>query len=165
MKKLLAAIAILSFSCLNAQNDKPSRVAFALKVQVNAKQFYAQQITDSPYFAEEMTLQIYPDERVYIEAEVENGKIVSLQSVKENVNPEKTFDIEFCQTTDKNVTTASLLYINNPFDKKLKYDALLYVIDTGKWDTERHSAKSKLTALETWKNVLGSVVIRNWELE
>ena len=165
MKKLIILIGILSFSIANAQNEKPLRDAFALKVQVNSKQFYAQQITDSPYFAEEKTLQIYADERVYIEAEVVNGKIVSLTAVKENIHPEKTFDIEFCQTIEKNITTASLLYIKNPFDKKLKYDSLVYVIDTSKWEQGSHSVKAKTTNLETWTTVVSSIVIRNWELE
>lgn len=158
-------MAIVCFSMAKAQNDKPNREAFALKVQVNSTQFYAQQIGAVPYFAEENMLQIYPDELVYIEAEVANGEIVGLKSVKENLRPENTFEVEFCQTIENNIVTSSQLFLKNPFDKKLKYNGILYVIDTSKWKEENHSVKAKSTGLQTWKPVLGSIVIKDWQLE
>jgi hypothetical protein len=165
MKKFLILVVFFSISLVQAQNLKPNRDAFALKVQVNSKQFYAQQVNDSPYFAEEKTLQIYADEKVFIEVEVENGTIISLTSVAENLNPEKTFEIEFCQTIKDNISKESILYIKNPFDKKLKYDCLVYVIDSSKWEAQNYDVKAKTTKTETWKDVLGSIVIRNWELQ
>ena len=165
MKKLLILIGLFSVSFACAQNLKPNRLPFALKVQVNSKQFYAQQISDSPYFAEEKTLQLYPDEKVFIEAVIEDANISSLISVSENLHPEKTFVIEFCQTIVNNISTSSELYIKNPFEKKLKYNCLVYVIDSSSWEPQYYVATSKMTTKKSWDTILGSIVIKDWILE
>lgn len=165
MRKLLVLIGIFSLGLGYAQNLKPNRSPFALKVQVNSKQFYAQQIADSPYFAEEKTLRLYPDEKVFIEVVIENGTTTALTSVSENLHPEKTFEIEFCQTIKNNITIASELYIKNPLGKKLKYNCLVYAIDSSSWEPQNYTAKAKYTTEQTWTTVLGSIVIKDWIFE
>ncbi|HMI08316.1 MAG TPA: hypothetical protein VK528_12260 [Flavobacterium sp.] len=165
MKNLFILLGILSLSIVQSQNLKPDREAFTLKVQLNKKQFYTQDINNLPYFPEAGTLQIYPDERINIEVEVLNGTIISLTSVAENVHPEKTIEIEFCQVIEDHITKSAQIFIKNPFDKKLKFKTVTYVINDSEWIPEPRSAKAKATECLVWKQTLGSFVMKDWELE
>lgn len=169
MKRLFIFFGILSFALAQAQTEnlnlKPEREGFALKVSFNQNQSYIQEIPKSSYFAEEKTLQIYPGENVALEVEMEKDNIVSLTSVNENRKPEKTLEIEFCEVVENNITKSALLYIRNPFEKKLKFTTLVYDINHSEWKTETHEIKAKETSVEKWEIVLGSIVIRDWKLE
>lgn len=48
----------------------------------------------SPYFVREKILQIYSGEKLFIEVEIEKKEIISMKVVKENINPEKTIEVE-----------------------------------------------------------------------
>ena len=165
MKNIYILFGIAFFSIAESQNLKPEREAFVLKVQRNAKQFYAQQVKQTPYFVTDKTLQIYPLEKVNIEIEIKNDTIFSIVSVAENLHPEKTIEIEFCQTVEKHQASPAFLYVRNPFPKKLSYNAIAYLVDDSQWKQINKTAKANWTSLEAWKEVIGSLVLKDWKFE
>lgn len=165
MRRFLSVIGLLAFAVCQAQNENPNREAFVLKVQRNSKQSFIQQIQSTPYFIEQGALQLYPNEKVYVELDVRDGVIVSMQTVAQNLNPDQTIEIEFCQFIEHDAAKPTLLYIKNPFDKKLKYDAIAYQIEESQWVTEAQSADKKYTSVQKWPMVISSLVFKNWAFE
>ncbi|HYD92694.1 MAG TPA: hypothetical protein VEA37_14555 [Flavobacterium sp.] len=86
MKHLLL---IFICSIAFAQNDKPDRGVFSVKLIIDEANTFEQQIESLPYFVDNKILQLFPNDKIYIEAEIENNTIVSLKTVKENLHPEK----------------------------------------------------------------------------
>ena len=125
----LVFLPLLSFS----QNDCPNRESFELIVKVDQEGFYQQQINMSPYFVNQGILQLYPGEKVFVETEINNDKIINLKTVKKVIHPEKTIEIEFKQAVNGKVHENMILTVNNPFDKELKYSALIYILNHSKW--------------------------------
>ncbi|MFT3796755.1 hypothetical protein [Flavobacterium sp.] len=169
MKYSIILAGLLAFSngfSQQAQNDKPEREAFTLKVERNAKQFYAQQVERSPYFAMEKTLQLYPYEKVLVEVEIKADTIHSMKTVEKNLNPERTFEIEFCQTVKEHTARPTQLWIKNPFGKKLKYTVLYHSIEDREWRTVSKTARKNWSSNEVWPTeVVSSLVLKDWELE
>ena len=121
MKLFLSLFFSLTFMVCNSQNEKPNREAFKLNIAVNLKQDYGMEVTQTPYFVKSKTLQIYPGEKVLIEAEIKADSIFSMKSVKENLHPEKTIEVEFLQDAKDRNNISMFLNVKNPFDKTAWY--------------------------------------------
>lgn len=172
MRNIWILIGLLPFLGAHSQNltrgesvAKPERDAFVLKVARNSKQSFIQQIDKTPYFVENNTLQIYPLEKVNIEVELRNDTIYSMTSVAENLNPEKTIEIEFCQTVENHEAKPTLLYVRNPFPRKLKYNIIAYFVEESQWININKFAKPKWTSFDSWNKVISSLVLKDWEFE
>ena len=149
-----------------AQNDIPTREAFVLKVKRNAKQTYSQQVNESPYFVMDKTLQIYPYEKVNVELEIKSDTIYSMKTVEKNLFPERTLEIEFCQSTENYTAKPTQLWVKNPFGKNLKYNVLAYSIEESEWKNSAKTAKANSSSNEIWtKEVVSSLVLKDWKLE
>lgn len=147
-------------------NDKVNRDAFTLKLPVNRKQYYEQEIKSTPYFVKENILQIYPGEKLFIEIEVEKETIVSMKVVKENLNPDRTIEIEFTQELKGKKNDGMLLRIENPFKKDLEYKAMMYIVGHDKWiNTNVLPVKAKITGFEMWVDVIITLVLTEWKLK
>jgi len=156
----------LTFVSGHCQNDDPQREAFVLKVERNAKQFYAQQVEKSPYFAMDRTLQIYPYEKVNVEIEIKADTIFSMKTVQKNLFPERTIEIEFCQTVENHVARPTQLWVKNPFGKKLKYNVIAYSVEDREWQNSSKTAKPKWSSNEIWHTeVVSSLVLKDWKLD
>jgi hypothetical protein len=156
----------MSFAFAFSQNEKTTREAFTLKVLVDGDQFYEQKIISSPYFVKENVLQIYPGEKLFIEAEITKKEITSMKVVKENLNPEKTIEIEFSQTTKDRKSESMMLEIVNPFKKDLEYKAMMFIVGHDKWiNTNVFPVKAKLIGYETWSDVIISLVLSDWTIK
>ncbi len=167
MKKIFSLILLLiiGFS-LNAQNEKPEREAFKLKVAIDSVNFYQQDVAKSPYFVKEQILQIYPSEKIFIETEIKSDSIYSMSVVKENLNPEKTIIVEFNQNVNGRMHDGMMLSVKNPFDKTLKYEALMYINGGTEWiPTSIIPIRPNLVNYELWNDVILSLVLVEWKIE
>ena len=164
--KLLSIILILSFEATYSQNIIINREPFILKLPVDGKQYYKQEIKTSPYFVKENDLQIYPGEKLLIEVKTKKKEIVSMKVVKENLNPKKTIQIEFTQNVKNRMSKSMILKIDNPLKKDLEYEALMYIVGHKKWiRTSVIPVRANLKSFETWPDVIISLVLRNWRLK
>lgn len=167
MKKILLVFvfsmtSILAFS----QNDKPERSNFTLKLPVDTIQFYEQEIKKTPYFVKEKVLQIYPTEKIFIEVELNKTEIISMKTVSENINPDKTITVELIQTIKNKKNESMVLKIVNPFKYELKYKALMYIVGHNKWiPTNVLPVRPKLTNYETWSDIIITLVLSDWEFK
>ena len=166
IKSLLTFLCCICVAFTNAQNERTNRESFTLRLPVDGEQFYEQKIQSSPFFVKENVLQIYPGEKLYIEAEIIKKEITSMKVVKENQNPEKTIEIELTQTTKDRKNESMVLKIMNPFKKDLEYKAMMFIVGHDKWiSTNVYPVKANLTGYETWSDVIISLVLSEWKLK
>ena len=168
MKKILIFISILFFNCsLFAQNDKKEREPFKLELGVDKEQYYSMDVQKSPYFVKENILQIYPGEKLLVETELnQKDEFISMKVVKENLNPDKTIEIEFEQKLLEDGKKQMFLTVKNPFEKEMKYEALMFIVGHDKWvETSIIPILPKLVNYEMWSDVIISLVLEGWKLK
>lgn len=165
-KVIMAILLSLSFAFTYAQNEKEKRDEFTLKLPVDGEQYFEQKVESSPYFVKEKVLQIYPSEKIFIEVEIYKKEITSMKVVKENLNPEKTIEIEFTQTVKDRKSEMMMLKVVNPFKKDLEYKAMMFIVGHNKWiNTNVLPVKAKLMGYETWQDVIITLVLTDWKLK
>lgn len=154
---------IISF----AQNDIVTREPYKLQLAVDKENYYSMDVEKSPYFVKENILQIYPGEKLNVETELnDKNEFISMKVVKENVYPKKTITIEFEQKTLDNDDKQMFLVVKNPFDKQLKYEALMYIVGHDKWlETSIIPIQPNLVNYEMWRDVIITLVLKDWNLE
>src|SRR5687768_13703851 len=160
------AIMILASSLFNdcsAQDLFPlKRKPYLLKVAVDKKTTYEENLQERQYVLPDQTVQLYPGETVFVEIEQENGKVTNVRAVAENKYPEKTLIISLTQQTRKNVHQSIMLKIDNPFKYTLKYEAKTYMLQYKNRVNARVLPISPgLSAFETWAEVITSVAVGN----
>ncbi|MGH1384672.1 hypothetical protein [Kordia sp.] len=166
LKRIIICTFLIFSIFMNAQNEKPDRAPFTLTVAVDTVNYYQQEVPKSPYFVKEKVLQIYPSEKLFIEAEVKADSIYSMKVVKENLNPEKTITLEFIQNVEGKSHAGMMLTVKNPFEKRLTYEALMYINGGSKWiSTSIIPIRPKLMNFEMWNDIILSLVLVEWKLE
>lgn len=158
----LLLLCVLGFG----QNKKEFRESFTLTLAVDSTQYYKQEVLRSPYIPKDDILQIYPGEKLFIEATVVNNQISLIEVVKENLHPDKTIGIDFQQNVNDKENKGMMLFVENPFDKTLKYEALIYIVGQEGWrKTSIIPVRPKLSTAEMWPDVIITLVLHNWRLE
>ena len=164
LKTLLTISMSMFVMCIFAQNEKPDREAFTLKLPVDGIQFYEQKLNKTPYFVHEKTLQLYPGEKIWIEVETKGTEITSMKVVQKNLNPEKTISVEFTQTAKNRKNEYMTLTVDNPFNKALEYTAMMYIVGQDKWiNTNVYPVRAKMAGIEMWSDVIITLVLKDWK--
>lgn len=163
---LLTLMLCVSLAFTYAQNDRPNREEFTLKLPVDGEQYYAQEVASGPFFVKEKVLQIYPGESLFIEVEKEKKEIISMKAVKENLNPEQTIEIKLTQNVKDRKSESMMLKIVNPFKQDLEYKAMMFIVGQDKWiNTNVLPVGAKLSGFETWSDVIITLVLTEWKLK
>jgi hypothetical protein len=166
MKKLLFIILTFTASLCYSQNEIKEREPFALKLAVDSEQFYQMDVPKSKYFVKENILQIYPTEKLNVEVEIKSDTIFSMKVVKKIIEPKKTIQIEFLQNVKENKPDGMMLKVTNPFDRKLNYNAMMYIVGNNKWlSTSIIPILPNLVNYETWNDVIITLVLEKWRFE
>lgn len=166
MKKILFPILTLITSICYSQNDVTERESFILKLAVDSEQFYETNVPKSKYFVKENILQIYPTEKINVEVEIKSDTIFSMKVVKEIVEPKSTIQIEFFQNVKDKKPEGMMLKVKNPFDKKLNYNAMMYIVGNKKWiKTSIIPIQPNLMNYEMWNDVIITLVLEKWRFE
>jgi hypothetical protein len=166
--KFTICIAFLTIVlCSDGQDTTQlKRRPYKLTVAVDKSTFYEEDISSTPYVMPDNTVQLYPNETVYIEVEQENGNIKSMKAVKDISNPAKTLTISFTQTTNKKVHEQMMLKVTNPFKQKLVYKATMYLMKQKKWvNTDVYPVEAELSGFETWPDIITSIGLGQWTFE
>ena len=166
MKKILFIILTFTASFCYSQNEIKEREAFALKLAVDSEQFYQMDVPKSKYFVKENILQIYPTEKLNVEVEIKSDTIFSMKVVEKIIEPKKTIEIEFLQNVKENKPNGMMLKVTNPFDQKLNYNAMMYIVGNNKWlSTSIIPILPNLVNYETWNDVIITLVLEKWRFE
>jgi len=151
-------------STLLSQNEK--RKSYKLEIAVDEAQQYIMDVPESPYFVREKVLQIYCNETVLVECEIQGDSISTMKVVDKNINPEKTIVINFTQNSDDRKNIKTDLHVKNPFDKKLIYNAMMFTPTSQKWkSTSIFPIQPKLENFEMWPHPIITLVLENWSFK
>jgi len=169
MKHLLtAALCIFSFcvQCFSQDTVQLKRQPYKLKINIDKETFYEEDLKEAPYVWPDNTVQLYPGETVFIEAEVKEGAIVKMRGVKENKHPEKTVAISFTQISNGQVHESMMLKIQNPFQQELVYSAMIFLTKQSRWaKTSVLPVSGGLAAYETWPDAITTIGLGNWSFK
>lgn len=166
MRKLFLLILISINSICYSQNEIKERQPFVLKLAVNNDQFYHMNVEKSNYFVKENILQIYPSEKLNIEVQITNNSISSMKVVKKIVNPKTTIQIEFKQIIRDKKSEGMMLIVKNPFNRKLTYNANMYIVGHSKWiPTSIIPIRPNIVGYETWSDVIITLALDKWRFE
>jgi hypothetical protein len=159
----LGLTTILSFG---QTNDLPQRDAFTLNLAVSDTNYYKAEIKASAFVLPDNTIQLYPGEKIYVEVELVKKEIISMKSVKENHNPDKTIIISFTQEVEGKKHNFMMLSIDNPFSKKLNYKANIYLMKHNKWvSTSVIPIGAKLGSYESWPDIITTIALSDMEFK
>jgi hypothetical protein len=138
------------------------RTPYTLKIEVDKKNFYEDQIGATPYISPNNGMQIYPGETIYVEVVQENGVIKNMKAVKEITHPETTLTIKFSQKSENKIHQMMILEVHNPFPKNLTYEAKIFLLNNKKWvDTDVYPVITGLSGFETWTDIIISLGLGN----
>jgi hypothetical protein len=166
MKKLwlIAFTALLSVTVFS--EEPLMRNSFELMLNVDSESIYKAQIEESTYVLKGNTVQIYPGEMIFLEAEEDNGVIKSVKAVKENIYPEKTIEITFGQQSEEKIHKAMMLSVKNPFKQQLEYKAYIFLMKYNKWVlTTTKAVKPGLVSYEIWPDIIVTMILNEWKLK
>jgi hypothetical protein len=162
---VLALIFIVRPGSAQQENMKADRPAFKLIFPVDSDSFYESEISAGPYMVGPDVLQLYPNEKVFIEMETKKGKIMGMKVVRENKKPDRTVEVSFDQLTEGKQHQQMMLKIINPFDNHLQYRASIFVMKGNKWvPSHVLPVMPHLTSFETWPDVIVTIALDKWEL-
>lgn len=168
MKRLIIVFIFLFVNAITfgQTNDLPNREPFTLKLMVADTTFYQMEVKSTPYILPSNHVQIYPGEKILMEIELKENEIVSMKSVKENLNPEKTIIITFTQQVDEKKHKFMMLALNNPFGMQLEYKANMYLMKHEKWAaTHVLPVGAKLSAYESWPDIIVTMELFGWKFK
>lgn len=167
--KLLALIlnlVIIISNCCGQLNDRPKRDSFKLNITVDEGNFYSTDVKASSFILPKNTVQFYSGETLFVEVEIMGNEVKSMKSVKENLNPEKTLIISLTQQIEAKKHRGMILKIVNPFNKKIDYKANAFLMKTNKWaPTNVLPVQAKLSAVETWPDIVITLALSGWEFK
>lgn len=166
MKKLILLITLILSSSLHSQNEKPTRNSFKLDIAADETHQYSMEVKESPYFVKENIIQIYCGEKVFIECEINGDLITKMKVVKNNINPEKTIEIDFTQNAENRKEINTMLIVKNPFTKTLYYEAIMFTPISKEWkSTSTIPIRPNLQNFEMWPHSIITLVLENWKLK
>lgn len=163
MKKIILLIHLCIVSVTLAQTN---RKAFTLEIAADETHQYGANIPEGPYFVKEKILQLYCGEKLFVECEIAGDTIATMKVVPENTHPEKTIAIEFSQNAEDRKNIGTTLSVKNPFQKRLKYSALMYTPIGQTWTpTSIIPVYPGLIGFEMWPHAIVTLVLEEWQLE
>jgi hypothetical protein len=165
MKFAYTLLLVMNTLLVLAQNDRPEREAFKLQLAVNNEQYYGMDVQKGSFFVKEKILQIYPGEKLNIECEIKGDEIITMKVVKDVIAKNRTITLSFEQQTLNNGSKQMLLVVNNPFDKQLKYQAMMYTPAGQQWTpTSIIPILPKINSYESWPHPIITLVLTDWQL-
>ena len=166
MKKFFTLL-FISFCLINHifAQDSNERESFDLVLAVDEEQYFSAKIDKSQYVIMDKIIQIFPGEKVYIEADVLNYNLINLKKVDSVTNPEKTMIIEFKQVCEEKTHKYMMLYIENPYTKKLHYSVNICLLKYDKWiSTDVYDVEAGKSNYEMWPDLISSILLDSFSL-
>lgn len=165
MKKIISLFIILCLTGYIFAQDSNIRKPFELVLAVDDEQYFSAQIDNSPYVINNKIIQLYPGEKIYIEADVLDNDSLELKRVESITDPKKTITLEFKQICEGKKHKTMMLYIENPFTRKLHYSANICLLKYGKWiTTDVYDVEANLSCYEIWNDLISSIALDNFKL-
>jgi hypothetical protein len=163
--KILLALSLIFITSLALGQDttKLIRTPYRLSVAVDKKTVYEEEIKATYYVLPNKTIQLYPGETIHVEIDQKDGVILAMTAVAEVKDPTKTITISFSQSSKRKVHEMTMLQIANPFPQDIIYKSKIFLLKQNRWvDTKVIPVRAKLSAFETWPDIITSIAIGDW---
>lgn len=148
------------------EKNRNYREGKSLNLIINDSSTYEINITNNPIIIGDSIIQMYPGEKILIEADIFKGRIRNLKTVTEINNIDRTLVFEFKQVTEGREHKQMVLQVTNPFNKDLQYNAQLYLYKHKKWvQSSVAPVRSKNTTFELWPDLISSITIGDMHLK
>ena len=145
--------------------DSNERAPFELVMAVDDEQYFSADMDKTLYVINDKIVQIFPGEKLYIEADILNEELVNLKRVKSITNPDKTITLEFKQVSEGKQHKYMMLFIENPFEKRLRYSANICLLKYGKWvATDVYDVEARKSNYEMWPDLITSIALDSFKL-
>ena len=167
MRPLSFLLAFLIGGICSAQEQAISnRGALKLRLFVDDENFYEDDVKAGPYFVKEGVIQVYPGERLYVDAKVgEGGVLTDMHVVTTPKDTAKVIILEFVQHANGRQHEMMMLTVNNPYDDDLHYSAIAYFLKHGQWgETTTIPVGARISAFESWPDVIVTMALSDWKV-
>ena len=142
------------------------RIPYKLTVAINKISVYEEELKEAPFVLHNNTIQLYPGETVFIEVDEVNGAIKNMKAIKTIIDSSKTLRISFTQSSNNKVHEFMMLSIENPFDYKLSFKTMIYLLQQKKWvPTSVLPVDARTGGFESWPEIITSIALGNWTFE
>ncbi len=157
---------MISKFCYSQADNNNTRPAFTLKLFVDDTTFYTAPMGPTSYIVKENAVQVFPGEKIYVEADLINDSLVNFKVVPEILNKGKTLVITFTQTHQDKKHDKMILNVINPFSKSLEYSAQINLMKYKKWvKTSVVPIEPGIMGNESWPDIITTIVLYDLRLK
>lgn len=144
--------------------DSNIRPPFDLRLYVNDSVFYEAPMKESRYIINDTIIQLFPGEKLFIESEIQNNKLVNFKIVPTITDKDRTLVVEFHQEKKGKNHDQMILTIENPFQKMLHYRAMINLMNERRWrKTSVVQVLPGLKSIEMWSDIITSIALSGFE--
>ncbi len=164
----LTAFLLIAFDSYAQDNDRPVRLPFLMELHMDSITIYQTQIDTSRYVLDESTIQIHPGETLFLEAQVRGEEIISLRSVKQIRELQRTITVTLEQQLRDQEHDHMMLTIRNPFKKSLEGDLSLYKHGAQEWtppEPMHYPVPPEDALYVTWSEPIVTMLLMDWTLK
>jgi hypothetical protein len=161
---LLACIIMTNLIHGQVSQNSNIRPPFDLKLFVNDSVFYEAPMKASRYIINDTIIQIFPGEKLYVESEIQNNKLVNFKVVPKITDKNRTMVIEFHQEKKGKNHDQMILTIENPYQKNLHYSAMINLMNEHRWrKTSVVQVLPGQKSIEMWSDIITSIALSGFE--
>jgi hypothetical protein len=143
-----------------------SRQDYHMHLTIDADMVYEATIKESQYIVMDSIIQIYPGEKLFVEAEFKKGSQPTLKVVSNVVDNNKTMTLVFLQESSDKKHKQMVLTIDNPFEQKIGFNAILSkMVDITITITPNLTVPAKSISTFTWPDILTSILLKSLTLK
>jgi hypothetical protein len=168
IKKILLLIICFQMEAMTyCQSVQMSNTRPDYKIQLAVKNdiLYEATIKGSQYIIIDSVIQIFPGERLFVEADIVVDNLTNFKIVPRITDNNKTLTIEFLQEVNGKEHKQMVLSIYNPFKKELEYNAILSgMIDKTPVMTSDLTIPANSKSVQTWPEILTSLILKSLKL-
>ncbi|MFT4536280.1 MAG: hypothetical protein ACI9P5_003656 [Saprospiraceae bacterium] len=107
---------------------------------------------------------MFPSEVLLIEVLLQADTILSMNVVRENLNPHNTIELSFEQEDNNDTASLMMLKVKNPFNKILSFDAYIFALSNSEWtQTSIIPVQPNTSGFEIWYDPIANLVLENWK--
>lgn len=158
---------LIFYSVTNSfsQSNIGNRQSKIIKLIKEDGSVYSSNINSKAFIIGDSLIQLIPNEQIFVEADLENGRLKNMKLVQEVIDPNKTLSFEFKQMVEGGKHSQMCLLISNPFSRDLFYQARIYVLEHKTWGkTNVIPVKSGKSSIEIWPDLITAVTLSSFRL-
>lgn len=142
-----------------------TRPDYKIQLAVKSDILYEATIRGSQYIIIDSVIQIFPGEKLFVEAEIVKENLTNFKMVPQIKDSSKTLTIEFLQEVSGKEHKQMVLSVDNPFNKKFEYNAIISrMIDKKPVMISDLTIPAKAKSVQTWPDILTALILKSFKI-